>query len=69
MRLGEMQIQGQRLDVNLISQHLRQDLYTFKAGGATFSLVIQDMPEDDKPTAETREAVELLEKSFEVTRQ
>jgi hypothetical protein len=67
MQLGPMSVKGQRLDVTLINQHLRQDIYAFKAAGATFSMVIQDMPENDKTTAETQETVELLEKTFEIT--
>jgi hypothetical protein len=67
LKLGEMSLQGSRLDVTLMSEHVRQEVYTFTAAGATYSLVIQDSPEDGKPTAETQQAIEMLEKTFDVT--
>jgi hypothetical protein len=67
LKLGAMEVKGQRLDVRLANQHLRQDLYAFQAGGATFSMILQDSPEEEKTTKETQDVIEMLGKTFEVT--
>ncbi len=67
LAVGERVFAGRRLDLRVAGVQLRQDLFAFDAGGATYLLMVQDsLTDDGKQTAETRAVLELLGKTLEL---
>ena len=67
LAVGKRVFAGRRLDLRVAGESLRQDLFAFNAGGATYLLMVQDsLTDDGKQTAETRAALELLGKTLEL---
>lgn len=61
-KLGGRTIEGLHAEWRVGDQRIRNDVYAFAAGGATYALIVQDSPTESGATSDdTRKAVELLE--------
>jgi len=68
VELGKTKLDGTRLDVNLAGHRIVQDIYTFKTGGGTVGMIIQDSPkETGEASDEAKSTLEMVTKTFEVT--
>ena len=65
LKAGNRELKGRRLDIHVAGEPLRQDLFGFDAGGATYIMMVQDLPADDgKSTQEAVDLYDLLRKTL-----
>lgn len=66
IKLADQNLSGKRLDITIADATIRQDVYAFTTEGSSFILIVQDSPEDGKKmTEETRDAIKMLQETFE----
>jgi hypothetical protein len=67
INLAGKKIEGVRLDIRVVGEKLRQDIFVFEGPNGVVGLIVQDSPTDrGETTEETKQAVQMLEKTFEL---
>ena len=67
LKVGETELKGRRLDLDVGDKPIRQDWFGFAAGGATYAMMVQDsLTDDGKPTQEALGLIDLLRKTLKL---